>query len=399
LINPRFNEYVRDATLALDSSAAASSSAVVAPLPAAELNVDLTRFHEQHAAITQDRTGMVPRGAVDAYVTLFRRLKRHGRLHPGMQLEDGGREVSPEYRNAEQQRWSAHVARTFGDVGMGKHVTRTPTARGEEQSQQTSSSSSSSSSSTHHHHPAAVAPDLTVILGMAYLTEEEALHARQHVMRGTTSSNARDRARILSAEKKENLAVVSFSRDRTVEECVPGRHFQGDFGRRAVRGLMDVLRQLDGVGNITRLYADYWRMPPQYISCLRLVLTEMVPKMVHEGIMDESSHIILPNSPAIFKDQAVIAAVRAGFPTPNGRKLYLLCEPIPRDEYPLYVATDDVDPMLLNALSEEHHFTSHQLNEEEVQRFGDEDSRFLRFELTMDEVAARAHPLPAYTSS
>jgi hypothetical protein len=125
-------------------------------------------------------------------------------------------------------------------------------------------------------------------------------------------------------------------------------------------------------------------MPPEYINCLRLVLTEMVPKLVREGVMDESSHIILPNTKDIFENAAVIAAVDAGFQTPNGRHLYLLCEPIPCDEHPLYIATNDVDPMLLNALAVEKRWTSREINTQEVElgKYGTPESRFLRLEFT-----------------
>ena len=182
----------------------------------------------------------------------------------------------------------------------------------------------------------------TLVLGMAFITDEYSKLCEANERSGTTSSNVRDRRRLLKLEQLEGHThkVISLNKDTEEKHCQPNSHVQVSIGRRAVQSLQEKLQSKA----LSFVFGDYFRCPSEYlVQLFSPFLKEMIPEMIEKGIVNEDTDVILP-----WPQNGELNAALASLHKKCSQKEWLLKgDLIPSEQYPLYQATDGLDEVAL----------------------------------------------------
>jgi hypothetical protein len=211
-----------------------------------------------------------------------------------------------------------------------------------------SSSSSSSSAAAVVAEPA----QLALVLGMAFLAEDQARLRTQGTRTSTSASPVRDRERLLVLENNLRWTVLSACDSVNVEECegrpvlypqagaIAPKHVQCRFGQQAAKELAQAVRRLRASPRaLDAIMLDYVRFPSVYLTQAYVaVFKEMIPLLVGEGVVDAKTQIYAIAAAPIIK--LVMDAYQAA--DPFNRSMAYNVKYIPSHEYPLYMATQTV---------------------------------------------------------
>jgi hypothetical protein len=181
-----------------------------------------------------------------------------------------------------------------------------------------------------------------LVLGMAFISAEQATSAAANERSGTTNAGKRDRERLLLL-MQAGYRIISMNHSHSAAECEPRQHLSAYFDRRAVAGVIELF----GQGALDFIYGDYFRFPSAYLhGAYTPFLSSMLPELIRVGVMGPHTQLILPNpaNSTLFDEIRDKEFVRRllGNPSVTLPSCRLTCEPIPAHKNPLFVVTEQL---------------------------------------------------------
>ena len=170
-----------------------------------------------------------------------------------------------------------------------------------------------------------------LVLGMAFVSATCAAQSTRHAFAGTSSSAARDRARLLQLQQlPPGYVIVTWCDSRSVEDCEEGRHFYSSFGARAAeRFAREHPIPFDMV------LTDYVRFPAGYMQKAygNVAFADCLLALRKHNIITPHTQIFLPNHPDLTSTISALTSRSHG-------------TVVPATHNPLYLASAAVHPSL-----------------------------------------------------
>lgn len=133
-----------------------------------------------------------------------------------------------------------------------------------------------------------------LVLGMAFVTEENANLYYKNAAKGTSNPYSRDYIRLTALQTLlgEEYSIYSLNDMTKEDECEKQKHIQAKLNR---RGAKQVISQTNAE-KWRFIFLDYFRFPTNYMrSAYSACFTEFLPYLHEKGVIDEKTEIFVPN--------------------------------------------------------------------------------------------------------